>query len=142
MDIGQSIEVIGHRCQDIGQYFDFNGQCLPIYRTQNTFYRTNQNIFVVKTLVRILILFFHILGLGQPLKMEGFILDNIEKEPQAKTDNRNYNKIRVNNHINFTVNFGDSLNLLALIAGVFFIKTVSKKTKQKSPKRKKALILS
>lgn len=72
----------------------------------------------------------------------GIYLDNIEKEPQAKTDNRNYNKIRVNNHINFTVNFGDSLNLLALIAGVFFIKTVSKKTKQKSPKRKKALILS
>ncbi|MFD1778571.1 hypothetical protein ACFSFW_07815 [Fredinandcohnia salidurans] len=68
-------------------------------------------------------------------------MDNIEKEPQAKTDNRNYNKIRVNNHINFTVNFGDSLNLLALIAGVFFIKTISKKTKQKPPKRKKALIL-
>jgi hypothetical protein len=68
-------------------------------------------------------------------------LDSIEKETQAKTDNRNFNKIRVNNHINFTVNFGDSLNLMALIAGVFLVKTISKKTKQKSPKRKKALIL-
>ena len=63
-------------------------------------------------------------------------MDNIQKEAQARTDNRNY--IRVNNHINFTMNFGDSLNLLALLAGVFFIKTLSKKRKQK---RKKALIL-
>ena len=68
-------------------------------------------------------------------------MDNIEKDYQTKTDNRNYNKVRVNNHINFTVNFGDSLNFLALIVGVFFIKTVAKKTKQKSPKSKKALIL-
>jgi len=66
-------------------------------------------------------------------------LDNNEKVSQARSDNRNY--IRVNNNINFTVNFGDSLNFLALIVGVFFIKTVTKNTKQISPKRKKALIL-
>ncbi|WP_010676633.1 hypothetical protein [Bacillus timonensis] len=64
-------------------------------------------------------------------------MDKNENAPQAKTDNRNY--IRVNNNIQFTINFGDSLNLLALIAGVFFIKTVSKK--RKADKRKKALIL-
>ncbi|MEH7385299.1 hypothetical protein V7147_07820 [Bacillus sp. JJ1521] len=64
-------------------------------------------------------------------------MDNNEKVAHAKSDNRNY--IRVNNNFQFTINFGDSLNLLALIAGVIFIKTVTKKTK--TNKRKKALIL-
>ncbi|MDR4889682.1 hypothetical protein RGU12_19495 [Fredinandcohnia sp. QZ13] len=67
-------------------------------------------------------------------------MDNHEIDAQAKSDNRNY--IRVNNNINFTINLGDSLNLLALIAGLFFFKTLSKKNKlQKENKRKKALIL-
>ncbi|RFB13519.1 hypothetical protein DZB84_16215 [Bacillus sp. HNG] len=67
-------------------------------------------------------------------------MDNHEKDAQAKSDNRNY--IRVNNNINFNINLGDSLNFLALIAGLFFIKTLSKKNKlQKENKRKKALIL-
>ncbi|MCC3356032.1 hypothetical protein [Bacillus sp. REN16] len=68
------------------------------------------------------------------------MLDTNEKVAHAKSDNRNY--IRVNNNFQFTINFGDSLNLLALVAGVFFIRTLSKKTKpQKDTKRKKALIL-
>ncbi|MEH7381050.1 hypothetical protein V7138_11275 [Bacillus sp. JJ1533] len=67
-------------------------------------------------------------------------MDNHEKVAHAKSDNRNY--IRVNNNFQFTINFGDSLNLLALLAGVFFIRTLSKNSKsQKENKRKKALIL-
>ncbi len=65
-------------------------------------------------------------------------MENNEKVSEARSDNRNFTN--VNNNINFTINFGDSLNLLALIAGVIFIKSVTKKTK--TNKRKKALILS
>lgn len=64
-------------------------------------------------------------------------MDNNEKVAHAKSDNRNY--IRVTNNFQFTINLGDSLNLLALIAGVYFIKTIT--TKQKTDKRKKALTL-
>ncbi|MEH7236687.1 hypothetical protein [Bacillus sp. JJ1562] len=67
-------------------------------------------------------------------------MDSNEKVAHAKSDNRNY--VRVNNNFQFTINFGDSLNLLALIAGIFFIRTLSKKSKsEKENKRKKALIL-
>ncbi|WP_449536491.1 hypothetical protein [Ferdinandcohnia sp. Marseille-Q9671] len=66
-------------------------------------------------------------------------MDKNERISETKSDNRNYNDIKVNNNFQFTINFGDSLNLLALLAGVFLIKTVSKK--QKTNKRKKTLTL-
>lgn len=65
------------------------------------------------------------------------MLNNQNDVSQAKSDNRNYT--RVNNHFNFTINFGDSLNMLGLLAGIFFIKTIT--NKKKANKRKKALIL-
>jgi hypothetical protein len=43
----------------------------------------------------------------------------------------NKNMVRVNNNINLTINLGDSLNLLALIAGIYLIRRVTKKRNEK-----------
>lgn len=48
--------------------------------------------------------------------------------------NNNKNMVRVNNNFNLTINIGDSLNLLALIAGVYLIRRVAKKQKAKKEK--------
>ncbi|GHH96761.1 hypothetical protein [Neobacillus kokaensis] len=55
-----------------------------------------------------------------------------EKDIQAhSTTNNNKNDVKVNNHFSLTINFGDSLNLLALIAGVYVIKNIAKRKKKK-----------
>lgn len=46
--------------------------------------------------------------------------------------NNNKASVRVNNHFSLTINFGDSLNLLALIAGVYVLKRIAKKRKNKN----------
>ncbi|MGG3470576.1 hypothetical protein ABES02_24205 [Neobacillus pocheonensis] len=43
--------------------------------------------------------------------------------------NNNKNSVRVNNNFSLTINFGDSLNLLALIAGVYVLRRIAKKQK-------------
>jgi hypothetical protein len=56
-------------------------------------------------------------------------------EVKAPSTNNNQNSVRVNNQISLTINLGDSLNVLALIAGVFFIRKMAKRKKQGSYKR-------
>lgn len=59
----------------------------------------------------------------------------MEKESKTlPSTNNNKNDVRVNNHFSLTINFGDSLNVLALIAGVYFIQKMAKKKKQTSYK--------
>lgn len=41
----------------------------------------------------------------------------------------NKNDIKVNNQFSLTINLGDSLNVLALIAGIYLIKRITKKKK-------------
>lgn len=55
--------------------------------------------------------------------------ENQETKSHSHTNN-NQNTIRVNNNFNLTINLGDSLNLLALIGGIYLIRTLSKKRKQ------------
>jgi hypothetical protein len=38
--------------------------------------------------------------------------------------------VKVNNHFSLTIHFGDSLNLLALIAGVYIIRKIAKRNKK------------
>jgi hypothetical protein len=49
----------------------------------------------------------------------------------------NKNDVKVNNNFSLTINFGDSLNLLALIAGVYFIRRIAKNRKLKIKAEKK-----
>lgn len=64
--------------------------------------------------------------------MEVFILtQELERTKSLQNSKNNKNMIRVNNNINLTINFGDSLNLLAIIAGIYIIKRVAKKRKEK-----------
>lgn len=64
--------------------------------------------------------------------MEVYILtQELERTKSLQNSKNNKNMIRVNNNFNLTLNFGDSLNLLALIAGIFIIKKVAKKRKEK-----------
>ena len=58
----------------------------------------------------------------------------IKKDHEFKahpSTNNNKNDIKVNNHFSLTINFGDSLNLLALIGGVYFIRRMVKWQKSK-----------
>lgn len=48
--------------------------------------------------------------------------------------NNNKNLVRVNNHFNLTINLGDSLNLLALIVGIYAVRRFAKKQKAKKAK--------
>ncbi|WP_342042294.1 hypothetical protein [Bacillus sp. OTU2372] len=59
----------------------------------------------------------------------------VVKEGQLKTVN-NTNNIRVHNRFSLTVYFGDSLDLLALLGGVYIIRSVAKKRKQKKKAEK------
>ncbi|MEC1521108.1 hypothetical protein P9D43_03530 [Neobacillus niacini] len=52
------------------------------------------------------------------------------------TTNNNKNTVHVNNNFNLTINLGDSLNLLALIGGIYLIRTLSKKRNQKQQQEK------
>lgn len=52
----------------------------------------------------------------------------------SSTNNNNKTDVRVNNHFSLTINFGDSLNILALIAGIYFIRRIAKKQKLKKEK--------
>ena len=61
----------------------------------------------------------------------------VVKEGQTKTVN-NTNNIRVHNRFSLTVHFGDSLNLLTLLAGVYIIRSVAKKRKQKKKAKKES----
>ena len=60
-------------------------------------------------------------------KLGGIQLNNKEKNPQSTTQNKN--DINISNNFSLSINFGDSLNLLALIAGLFIIKRISKQCK-------------
>ena len=59
----------------------------------------------------------------------------LEKKVQPTTNN-NSNYIRVQNRFSLTIHFGDSLNLLALLAGVYIIRSSVKKRKQKKKAEK------
>jgi hypothetical protein len=61
--------------------------------------------------------------------------ENQETKSHSHTTN-NKNTVRVNNNFNLTINLGDSLNLLALICGIYLIRTLTKKRKQ-TPKQEK-----
>ncbi|KAB2328644.1 hypothetical protein F7731_24795 [Cytobacillus depressus] len=51
------------------------------------------------------------------------------KEKNSQSTTKNKNDININNNFSLSINFGDSLNLLALIAGIFIIKRISKQYK-------------
>lgn len=56
----------------------------------------------------------------------------VKKELEIKSGpstTNNKNDIKVNNQFSLTINFGDSLNVLALIAGIFLIKRITNKKK-------------
>ncbi|WP_342430885.1 hypothetical protein [Neobacillus sp. FSL H8-0543] len=55
----------------------------------------------------------------------------VEEESNQSSTNNNKNRVRVNNNFQLTINLGDSLNLLALIAGIYVIKNFTKKRKAK-----------
>ncbi|MEH7353579.1 hypothetical protein V7150_08365 [Neobacillus drentensis] len=50
------------------------------------------------------------------------------------TSNDSKNDVRVNNHFSLTINFGDSLSLLALLAGIYIIRRITKNHKNKAKK--------
>ncbi len=56
-------------------------------------------------------------------------LKEINNQPGS---NNNKNVVRVNNTFSLTINLGDSLNLFALIGGIFVVKRLVKKRKAKS----------
>lgn len=62
----------------------------------------------------------------------------VKKEEQVTrtlaNSHNNKNSIRVNNHFNLTINFGDSLNLLALIAGIYVVRRIASNRKAKKAK--------
>jgi hypothetical protein len=65
-------------------------------------------------------------------KYGGFLL--IKRDHEIKTHpsaNNNKNDVKVYNNFSFTINFGDSLNLLALIGGVYFIRKIARNNKNK-----------
>ncbi|MCM3567983.1 hypothetical protein [Neobacillus mesonae] len=58
-----------------------------------------------------------------------------EKDIQNQsTTNNNKNDVKVSNQFSFTFNFGDSLNLVALIAGIYLIKNLKKRRNRKKIK--------
>ena len=57
--------------------------------------------------------------------------------PSRSTSNNNKNDVKVNNNFSLTINFGDSLNVLALIAGVYLIRRMAKNLKLKKKAEKK-----
>jgi hypothetical protein len=61
--------------------------------------------------------------------------ENQESKSLPST-NQNKNTVRVNNNFNLTINLGDSLNLLALIGGIYPIRTITEIRKQKRKQEK------
>ncbi|MEH7106487.1 hypothetical protein [Bacillus sp. JJ1764] len=59
-------------------------------------------------------------------------MNHTDKETKGILKNK---KLYVHNNINLSFHFGDSLNLLALIGGVFMIKTISKQYNKKEQKK-------
>lgn len=55
----------------------------------------------------------------------------IKKDNETNTlpSTNNTQDVKVNNNFSLTINFGDSLNLLALIAGVYLIRKITKRNK-------------
>ncbi|MBU8878161.1 hypothetical protein BGM26_04030 [Bacillus sp. FJAT-29790] len=51
------------------------------------------------------------------------------RENNSKGTTKNKNDININNNFSLSINFGDSLNLFALIVGLFIIKRISKQYK-------------
>ncbi|MDR7000699.1 hypothetical protein [Neobacillus niacini] len=66
-------------------------------------------------------------------------MTNKAKEISPATQTRK-NDVRVNNQFSLTLNFGDSLNLLALIAGVYLIRRIGKRHKLKKKEPKSTLL--
>lgn len=64
---------------------------------------------------------------------------NNEESQRIPSSNQNSNKVHVNNHFNFSIHFGDSLNLVALIAGVYIVRRLFKTDRLK--KRNKLIDL-
>ncbi|MDQ6597308.1 hypothetical protein E2K98_07335 [Bacillus salipaludis] len=60
-----------------------------------------------------------------------------EKEISPGT-HKNKNDVKVNNQFSLTINFGDSLNLLALITGIFVIRRIGKRNRMKKKEQKAA----
>ncbi|WP_338452432.1 hypothetical protein R4Z09_11415 [Niallia oryzisoli] len=54
-------------------------------------------------------------------------MNNRENNSKGTTENKN--DININNNFSLSINFGDSLNLFALIVGFFIIKRISKQYK-------------
>ncbi|OIK15599.1 hypothetical protein BIV60_08620 [Bacillus sp. MUM 116] len=54
----------------------------------------------------------------------------------SPTRQNNKNDVKVNNQFSLTLNFGDSLNLLALIAGFYMIRKIGKRYKVKKKDQK------
>ncbi|MCM3690648.1 hypothetical protein [Neobacillus niacini] len=61
--------------------------------------------------------------------------ENPETKSKPSTNN-NKNTVLVNNNFNLTINLGDSLNVLALIGGIYLIRKISKNRKQKCKQEK------
>jgi hypothetical protein len=55
-----------------------------------------------------------------------------EKRKSHATMNDNKNEVKVNNQLAITINFGDSLNLLALVFGMFVLRKFLKVKKSQS----------
>jgi hypothetical protein len=50
-------------------------------------------------------------------------------EVKTPSTNNNKNNVKVNNQFSLTIHFGDSLNLLALIAGIYLVRRMAKRKK-------------
>lgn len=61
-------------------------------------------------------------------------MEEIKEIKNQPGSNNNKNDVRVNNHFTLTINFGDSLNLFALIGGIYVVKRLVKKSKSKVKK--------
>ena len=61
----------------------------------------------------------------------------IKREHEIKahpSTNNNKNDVKVYNNFSFTINFGDSVNLVTLFAGLYIIWKMAKKNKNKANK--------
>lgn len=54
----------------------------------------------------------------------------VEIPGNSKTINNN-NDVKVSNQFSLTINLGDSLNLLALLGGIYLFRKMAKRRKQK-----------
>jgi hypothetical protein len=63
-------------------------------------------------------------------KLGGKNLNNKDRDFKDNFQIKNDINNDINNNITLTINFGDSLNLIALIAGFFVIKSISKQYKK------------